>query len=62
MVLLHEATLEKRFDNRVVEKNVVRGVVKQDEYDQFLKTLPDESENAEWISLETLAQQEESPN
>ena len=46
----------KRFDLRISEKNVVRGVISLSELEQQLKSLPDDSGNAEWVNLEALAQ------
>ncbi|MGE0615368.1 MAG: hypothetical protein AB7P04_06985 [Bacteriovoracia bacterium] len=55
MVLLDEAIAGKKFDTRLVEKNVNRSVVKSTDVDTFLKGLPDDSENATWVSLDALA-------
>ncbi len=54
MTLLFDATEAKKFDSRVVERNILRGSVKADDYDKFVKDLPDESENAETVSIEAL--------
>jgi hypothetical protein len=62
MKLLKEATEEKKFDIRVVEKNITRGLTRADEYQKFLKELPDEAANAEWVNVEELHNQEESGN
>ena len=56
MVLLHEAIVDKRFDLRVCDKNVVRGVISLSELEQQLKGLPDDSANAQWVNLDALAQ------
>jgi hypothetical protein len=55
MALLHEAVEKKKMDVRMVERNVNRGAVTQAEVDQAVKALPDDSENAIYISLESLA-------
>ena len=54
MTLLQDATEAKKFDSRIVDRNIQRGSAKQDDYDKFVKELPDDSENAETISIEAL--------
>jgi hypothetical protein len=54
MTLLIDATEEKKFDSRVVERNVQRGFAKADDYEKFVKELPDDSENAEIVSIDAL--------
>ena len=54
MTLLHEAVDAKKLDTRMVERNITRGVVSADEHDRAVKKLPDDAENAEYISLDTL--------
>ena len=56
MALLHESVNYKKLDVRLVERNVARGVLTQDELDKALAKLPDDSENAEWVSVESLTQ------
>ncbi len=60
MTLLHEAFDEKKFDVRMIERNVARGVVTSDDVEKTTKKLPDDGENADWVSLETLAGCEDS--
>lgn len=55
MALLHEAVEKKKLDVRMVERNVNRGVLTQADVDQAVKALPDDSENALYISVESLA-------
>ena len=55
MTLLNDAVENKKFDTRMVERNVARQVISQDEVEKTLKKLPDDSENAEYISIESLA-------
>jgi hypothetical protein len=55
MALLHEAVHFKKFDTRMVERNINRGVLTAQEYSELLKTLPDDAEVAEWVSVESLA-------
>lgn len=59
MTLLHEAVDFKKLDTRVVERNVDRGVLNPKELEKSLKDLPDDSENAEYISIEALASETE---
>jgi hypothetical protein len=54
MALLHESVDSKKLDVRMVERNTARGVIKVDDLEKSLKTLPDDADNAEWISLDTL--------
>ena len=55
MTLLHEAVDEKKLDVRLVERNLNRGSVTADEFEKAVKKLPDDIENAEYVSIETLA-------
>jgi hypothetical protein len=54
MTLLHEATEAKKLDTRMVERNIARGRVDHEDLEKALKKLPDDAENAEYISLDTL--------
>lgn len=54
MALLHEAVDKKKMDTRMVERNVNRGVISQADVDQAVKALPDDSENALWVAIDTL--------
>lgn len=56
MALLHEAVESKRLDVRLVERNIARGVVSQAQLDEAMQHLADDSENAEWISIDSLSQ------
>ena len=51
MALLIEATESKKLDVRMIERNIDRGVLKPDDLKQAVQALPDDSENAEWISI-----------
>jgi hypothetical protein len=62
MPLLHESVEAKKFDTRMVERNVARGVINSKEADDVSKRLPDDGENAEWVNTETLAGTEEKSN
>jgi hypothetical protein len=57
MSLLHEAIHEKKFDVRMLERNLVRNVVTDKEAKTFLDSLPDDSENAAYTSLDELSEQ-----
>jgi hypothetical protein len=57
MSLLHESIHEKKFDVRMLEKNLVRKVVTDKEAKTFIDELPDDAANAEFISLDTVAEQ-----
>lgn len=59
MALLHEAMDEKKLDVRLVERGLARGQLTPDEVQASLKKLPDDADNAEYIAIETLIQQEE---
>ena len=53
-ILLKDAVEQKKFDIRVLEKNMTRGLVPHDEIEKYLKQLSDESEFADWINPEDL--------
>ena len=55
MTLLKDATEAKKFDTRVVERNLSRGVTKAEDVEKTTKDLQDDSANAEYIAIETLA-------
>jgi hypothetical protein len=59
MALLHEAVEEKKFDVRVVERNVARGFITQEEAQKAGSNLPDDGENAEYVNVEALALDED---
>jgi hypothetical protein len=59
MSLLNDAVQDKKFDTRVIEKNLSRSLVRQDEYDKFLKSLPDDAALADRISMDELLQEVE---
>jgi hypothetical protein len=60
MSLLHDAVTQKKFDVRSLEKNLTRGVVKSDEVEKHLKSLPDDSDNMTTISIAELMSELES--
>jgi hypothetical protein len=55
MPLLHESSDAKKFDTRMVERNVTRNIVSASEADKTMAQLADDSANAEWINLEVIA-------
>ena len=57
MSLLHEAIQEKKMDVRMLEKNLVRNVVTDKEVKTAQAALPDDGENAAYISLDEIAEQ-----
>ena len=54
MTLLHEAVEAKKLDVRLVERNLARGVITNDDVEKALKKLPDDGDNADTISIESL--------
>lgn len=61
MALLHDSVNSKKFDVRLVERNIARGRVTSKELEDALKVLPDDSENAEWVSIDSLDNDGEVP-
>jgi len=55
MSLLKDAIQKKKYDVRMIDQNLNRGVVKSSEVDQNISSLEDVSENVEWVNLEELA-------
>lgn len=56
MVLLSDAVQFKKFDTRLVERSVSRGVLSSAEVESAEKQLPDDSENAEWVAVDSFLQ------
>jgi hypothetical protein len=54
MTLLSDATEAKKYDVRVIERNVQRGITKAEDHEKFQKELADDSDNAEFVSLDAL--------
>lgn len=50
--LLHKAVEDKKFDVRLIERSIERGLLKREDAKQFAERLSDDAENAEWINLE----------
>lgn len=59
MTLLHEAVDSKKLDVRVVERNVQRGVIRAEDADRATHDLPDDAANADWVSIESLMQDDQ---
>lgn len=62
MTLLHEAVEAKKYDVRLIERNISRGVIAAEDAAKIQKNLPDDAENAEWISIDSLANEGEQSN
>lgn len=54
MTLLHDAVDEKKFDVRISERHLARGVIKSEDFLKNISVLPDDAQNAEWVSVEYL--------
>ncbi len=61
MALLHESADNKKFDVRMIERNQLRGVISQKETEDFLKSLSDDTEAAEWVSVDAIEKGEVPP-
>ena len=59
MVLLNDSVEFKKLDVRLVERNLARGALTAAELNQAVSQLPDDSENAEWVNIETLMEDPE---
>lgn len=57
MSLLHDSIQNKKFDTRMLEKNLTRGAATDKEYKSYIESLPDDSENADYASLDDLEAQ-----
>jgi hypothetical protein len=55
MTLLHDAVNAKKLDVRLIERGIARGALSQNELEKSTKELPDDSENAEYVSIESIA-------
>lgn len=54
MTLLSDATEAKKYDTRVIERNVQRGITKADDHEKHQKELPDDAANAEFVNMDAL--------
>ena len=41
----------KKFDRRTIEKNLKEGIISAEEWEKYLKGLPDVSDNADFVTL-----------
>jgi hypothetical protein len=57
MSLLIDGISEKKFDVRMLEKNLVRNVISDKEAKAAAEALPDDAENAIFINLDEVAEQ-----
>ena len=53
-LLLNEAVDSKKMDTRLVERNVAKGLLSATEVQTYVGQLPDDSESADWISIDEL--------
>ena len=54
MTLLHDAIEAKKFDTRVLECNLTRGVITDAEVKKAVQSLPDDAGAAEFVSIESM--------
>ena len=57
MSLLHDSIENKKFDTRMVEKNLNRGATSDKDLKAHVEALPDDAENAIYINLDELEAQ-----
>ena len=57
MSLLHDSIISKKFDVRMVEKNLTRNVVTDKEVKAHLDSLQDDSDNCLTVSMDEIAEQ-----
>jgi hypothetical protein len=48
----------KKFDKRTIERNLKEGIVSAKEWEQFLKSLPDVSDQVEFVMSEEIQEEE----
>lgn len=56
MSLLNESIQNKKFDVRMVDKNLFRNVITDKDLKTHLEKLPDDSENAHYVNIEEIDQ------
>ncbi len=59
MALLHEAVGSKLMDTRMIERNIARGVMTAQAYQASVEKLPDDAENAEWVSINSFMDEDD---
>ena len=42
----------KLYDRRTFDRYLEKGIVKRADWENYLKTLPDESDNAQWVQMD----------
>jgi hypothetical protein len=57
MALLDKASVDKRMDTRLLERNVSKGFLSEAEYKKLLSSLPDDADCATEISLREIQAQ-----
>jgi hypothetical protein len=55
MALLHEAVNYKKYDVRLTERSLARGLLTPSEVEAASQALPDDAENADWVSIAELS-------
>jgi len=58
MALLNESMADKKFDTRMIERNIQRGQLTHAEAEKIQKELPDDSANVDVVTMEDLDFQE----
>ena len=43
---------KKHFDRRTVDRYLEKGMLKRADYESYLKSLPDDSANAQWVQMD----------
>jgi hypothetical protein len=57
MTLLKDATENKKFDTRVMERNIQKNFIKSEDVEKLTQQLPDDSENAEYMSVDAIIEE-----
>ncbi len=55
MTLLKDAMDDKKYDSRIQERSLQKGILKAEELKKQTENLVDDAENAEYVSIETIA-------
>lgn len=53
--MLSDASKDKKFDIRVLEKNISRGVVSAEDAQAAVKKLKDDADNAIWVKVDEIS-------
>lgn len=46
------------FDSRIYKRNIAQGLITQEEYDQYIKSLPDDTDASTTVDLEAILEDE----